>query len=301
MADRNLTSIPLPSSQTGSSNGNKKSAKEMLQRALEDHSKGSIDEKSKPSHCGSLNASTDIVDMLFKDFISKTSGKANITPIDDASMTSDNMKIPLPSSVTSSVNEINQILDMEIKSLTSGSLPLSESKHDKLKTLSSKSNVDVNSLKPSSNVSKDHVFKVKNKESLKSSFQPVSSSESQSSDFDANKDKSDLKSSTGNGCEVKKAESRVPLTSMLPLPLAKKAMVKTKMLDLKLSKESLSLIKEKTPVSGEEGEVFSSNSDESEKNGSDSDSEGLASEGGSAESGFQDDKKSKKAQKETQA
>ena len=169
-------------------------------------------------------------------------------------MVRDNMKIPLPSSVTSSVNEINQILDMEIKSLTSGSLPLSESKHDKLKTLSSKSNVDVNSLKPSSNVSKDHVFNVKNKEPLKSSsFQPVSSSESQSSDFDANKDKSDLKSSTGNGCEVKKAESRVPLTSMLPLPLAKKAMVKTKMLDLKLSKESLSLIKEKTPVSGEEG------------------------------------------------
>ena len=43
--------------------------------------------------------------------------------------------------------------------------------------------------------------------------------------------------------------------------------------------------------------MFSSNSDESEKNGSDSDSEGLASEGGSAESGFQDDKKVKKHKK----
>jgi len=269
--------IPVTSAET-------KSAREMLKKALEDHGKDSSQNNATkcpdPTNAPANVHSQNIVDVLFKDFITKKIGPStdtvtNIVNTDQKS--------------SSKSNALNDLLDMEIKSIRS-STGSSSSKHcDKSKKVEvaepvkslSKSSSFVTIPTKGNNIG--HLSSVDN-QSISTSKEPTNETEGNNEkEMSRSENVPPPSKETTKDPGDKKQET---FLSMLPLPLAKKSAKPKILLDLKLTKESVSLLKETATVEeGEEGEVFSSNSGESDKNDSLSDSDGLVpSEGGSLDS-----------------
>lgn len=277
MSDSKLSSwVPVTSSENTS-------AKDLLKKALADHEKDS----SKKVSMGSSSdpgcpPSQNIVDVLFKDFIAK-----KIVPSSESKPSTSNLDKKTGSSKSTALNDL---LDLEIRSIRSST---TSSKFSDQRQMTSPVTESVNNLvsesfptmNNSSNQNYDNAGVViqnistipmmKNVEFKNNDKDPMSIPvvEAEQTINDTSQSVSEQVNKPGD-----------TFLSMLPLPLAKKV-AKPKLLDLKLTKESVSLLTEKEEDIGEEGEVFSSNSGDSDKNDSLSESDGcLPSDGGSLES-----------------
>ncbi|XP_055888930.1 protein SON-like [Biomphalaria glabrata] len=309
MANPNLQEIPLPPMEHKAKSksplkdelikSHKKTAKEMLQEALKDHKLSSASSKE---HLGkSITAlggnfantsqqptvsSQSIVDELFKDFISQKFGGAS----------KDNDTSGRVSKTSSVDDKISQILDMEISSIKSKTLTLDETgANEKLRMLSDSVKSTITSkkdkigqegeqslLKESSTKQSGSTYTVKSASVGKDDLPTTSlacHSEPETSDSVDSKPEA-------NQTDKKGTDASLPLYSnMLPLAVAKK-LGAPKLLKMKLSSESLSLIKSTDHVDKgdqlwEEGEVCSSHSDKSDQDISDDDSKDAPSETGS--------------------
>ncbi|KAH9500151.1 hypothetical protein Btru_077313 [Bulinus truncatus] len=322
MADPNLQEIPLPEDHVLTIT-HKKTAKEMLQEALKDHKLPISDVKSTapgklvtPMVSG-MNVmdkpieatSQSIVDELFKDFISQKFGSV----IKDSHASS-----KISSKSVSVDDKISQILDMEINSIKSKTYNLDENEPEEkpryTHTVSHKSSVN---FKPNDKDSLKHVTHSigQDQPSLnESSLKPnssdrdittsalsvpsrLSASVTENHSADILSPDSDATKWDKKGAET----AHHQYSGMLPLSVVKK-LGAPKLLKMKLSTESLSLIKSKDRMDRdgrvwEEGEVCSSHSDKSDKDEADDESDEHPSETGSIASNGADSHSSKRKHK----
>ncbi|XP_059149540.1 protein SON-like [Physella acuta] len=270
MIEPDLTSIPLPMETTDIKNVEiKKTAKEMLQEALKDH-KSAGESSSDPKKVKSFtsiearthnendgSSSQSIVDELFKDFISKKIGGGSNKDGTERKRNTNNKG--------SVDDEISKLLDMEISSI--------------------KCNTRDPSQVPEKHPSPDINSSLNEKESLEDNVSPLKAADV--FEKTSNKESTTKSASLTNVSQSSPAASEMSKTlAMVPHSVTKRIGA-PKQLMMKLSSESLTLIKSTDRIDRngklrEEGEVYSSHSDKSDR--SESDLDDLPSETGSISS-----------------